>query len=187
MTIGTQALQFAHHEGGPIALMRRDVIDLGGWDGQTQLPTMPANWLDLELMRAPIAPALKLIPISPSSRTRGVRIPPRSRHMSAFNLYARFRADTNLDVLWGLARAGCDVGEARITAVSSSRKLLPQSVTIASAHRIATFELYQVLALPCLVFLFAGRALRDLGALRGFVGSFTHGKHSSRRNPLFHR
>jgi hypothetical protein len=45
MTIGTQALQFAHHEGIPITLMCDDVIDLRGWNAPTQLTTMPAHWL----------------------------------------------------------------------------------------------------------------------------------------------
>jgi hypothetical protein len=33
MTIGTQALQVAKHEGIPIALMWDDVIDRRGWNG----------------------------------------------------------------------------------------------------------------------------------------------------------
>jgi hypothetical protein len=80
MAIGTQALQVAKHEGIPITLMWDNVIDLRGWNGPTQLTTMPAYWLDLQLIGAPIAPALKLIPISPSSRTGSMRISPRSRH-----------------------------------------------------------------------------------------------------------
>jgi hypothetical protein len=58
MTIGTQALQFAKHEGIPIAFMWDDVIDLRGWNGPTQLIAMPADWLGLQLVGAPIPPAL---------------------------------------------------------------------------------------------------------------------------------
>jgi hypothetical protein len=88
--------------------------------------------------------------------------------IEAWHVDAKLQADTNLDVLLGLARAGCGVGEATDHRRKLVEILLLHSITVASPHRIATFILNQVLPSPCLVFFVRRPLCAGFGGFAGF-------------------
>jgi hypothetical protein len=57
MAVGAQRLQLAEHERIPIAAVWLDVVGDACWPRETSFSAARAQWLDHQLMSAPVSPA----------------------------------------------------------------------------------------------------------------------------------
>jgi hypothetical protein len=74
MVVAAEALQSTKHEELPRTAMRLDVVSDGCGSCASELSAPPTARLDLQLMSSAVSPRLQLIPVSPSSRARCVRV-----------------------------------------------------------------------------------------------------------------